>query len=159
MKLVKIIDSGIPILCGLLLIGIVLLTFMQIVMREMFDFSLVWGDEVSQFCMTWLILIGSIWITKNDQHMNTGLKMHQKLNKRQIYLIDSLLALLIVVVAMLVAYRSTIFAFQQLNTGSCTVPWIKMGYVFAGVPFAMLALSYYNFKNVFKNLVRILHKD
>ena len=92
MKSEKLINSGIPILCGVLLILIVSLTFLQIVLRQFFKFSLNWSDEVSQFCMTWMVLFGSIWATKNGQHLNTGFKLHKKLNKRLSGLIDGILA-------------------------------------------------------------------
>jgi TRAP-type C4-dicarboxylate transport system permease small subunit len=158
MKSEKLVNYGIPFLCGALLVVMVALTFLQIVLRQFFQFSLNWSDEVSQFCMTWLALFGSIWATKNNQHLNTGLKLHQKLHERQICLIDGLLALVIVAVTAVVAYRNAIFASQQWGMESLSLRWLKMGYVFVALPVAMMAFCYYYLKSFFKNLARVFKK-
>jgi TRAP-type C4-dicarboxylate transport system permease small subunit len=159
MKLEKIINFGIPILAGVLLLLMVLVTFLQIVLREFFNFSLNWSDEVSQFCMTWLALFGSIWVTKNDQHLNTGLKLHRKLNEKQVCLIDGILALLIVIIAAVVTYQTAIFSFSAMSIESLSLYWIKMGYIFIALPILMLAVFYYYLKNLFKNVLFIFKKD
>jgi C4-dicarboxylate transporter DctQ subunit len=159
MKLEKIIDSGVPILCIALLMIIVILTFLQIILRQFFNYTFNWSDEVSQFCMTWLALFGSIWATKNSQHLNTGFKLHKKLNKRQNYLIDSVLALVIAGVSAVVAYQSAIFSFAAMGVESLSLPWLKMGYVFIVLPLAMLAFCYYHLKSFFKNFSGIFKKD
>jgi C4-dicarboxylate transporter DctQ subunit len=158
MKLEKLTNS-IPIFGGALLAVIVTLTFLQIVLRQIFSFSLSWSDEVSQFCMTWLALIGSIWLTKCDRHLNTGLKLHQKLHKWQLRLVDSILALVIAIITLVVAYQSAIFALQQVTMEATSLPWIKMGYIFIALPLAMLAACYYYLKSFFKNIWLILKKD
>jgi TRAP-type C4-dicarboxylate transport system permease small subunit len=157
MKLEKLINSFIPIFGGVLLVVIVLLTFLQIVLRQFFDFTFNWSDEVAQFCMTWLALFGSIWATKNNQHLNTGLKLHQRFNERQICLIDSILALVISSIGGMVAYQSAIFAFSSMSADSLSLPWLKMGYVFVAVPFFMLAVCYYYLKSFCKN-IRVIFK-
>jgi C4-dicarboxylate transporter DctQ subunit len=159
MKYGKLIDIGIPILCGILLIEIVALTFIQIILRQFFDYSLSWSDEISQFCLTWLVLFGSIWAIKNDQHMNTGLKIHQKLNKRQIGLIDGALALLIAAVAAVIVYQTAIFTFQQWHRESISFEWLKMGWIFIAVPVSMMAVIYYNLKKFFNYMRLTFKKD
>jgi TRAP-type C4-dicarboxylate transport system permease small subunit len=159
MKYDKLINIGIPILCGVLLIGIVTLIFIQIILRQFFDCSLAWSDEISQFCLTWLVLFGSIWAIKNDQHMNTGLKIHQKLNKRQISLIDGVLALFIAVIAAVIFYQTAIFTFQQWNRESISFQWLKMGWIFMVVPFSMMAVIYYNLKKFYHDMKLTFKKD
>jgi TRAP-type C4-dicarboxylate transport system permease small subunit len=152
MKSEKLINIGIPILCGVLILLIILFSFLQIVLRQFFNFSLNWTDEVSQFCMMWIALFGSIWLTKNDQHLNTGLKLHQKLNKKQIRMIDSILALVIVGIAGVAAYQTAIFSLATMDNGSLSLNWIKMGYIFVALPLAMIANCYYYLKRFFKTI-------
>lgn len=159
MKLGKIIDSGIPVLGGILLALLVSLTFLQIILRQFFAFSLNWSDEVSQFSTTWMVLFGSIWVTKKDRHLNTGLKLHQKLNARQIYVIDSIIALLITITVAVVAYQNAIFAFSTMDHASLSLEWLKIGYIFIALPIASLGLCYYYLKNFLKNLTLIFKKD
>jgi TRAP-type C4-dicarboxylate transport system permease small subunit len=158
MKIEKLINSGIPILSGTLLGIIVLLTFLQIVLRGIFNYTFNWSDEVSQFLASWMVLFGSIWVTKYNRHLNTGLKLHQKLNERQIYLIDGILALIIAIIVAMVAYQSTIFTFLSMDGESLSLRWLKMGYVFIPLPLAMLFICYYYLKSFFKNIWLVFKK-
>jgi C4-dicarboxylate transporter DctQ subunit len=159
MKFEKITNSIIPIFGGIMLLTIVMLTFLQIVLREFFGFSLSWSDEVVQFCISWLTLFGSIWVTQNNRHLNTGLKLHQKLNEKLIYLIDSILALLIATIAVVVAYQTAIFSLKAMDFESFSFSWLKMGYVFIAVPVFMLAVCYYYLKSFFDNITHMFKKD
>jgi TRAP-type C4-dicarboxylate transport system permease small subunit len=149
MKLGKIVNSGIPILCGTLLFLMVLFTFLQIILRQFFNFTFNWSDEVAQFCMSWNALFGLIWATKNDQHLNTGIKLHRKLNEKQIQMIDGFLALFAAVIVAVVAYQTAIFSFAAMKIESLSLSWIKMGYIFIVTPIAMLGVCYYFLKNFF----------
>jgi TRAP-type C4-dicarboxylate transport system permease small subunit len=159
MKSEKIVNSGIPVLCGILLLLITSFTFAQIVLREFFNSSFNWSDEVSQFCMTWLALFGSIWLDKNNRQLNTGIKLHQKFNKRLVCLIDAILALAIVIFAAVAAYQGVIYVFMTLNQASLSIGWLKMGYVFVAVPISMLGGCYYYLKNIFKNVTCLFQKN
>jgi TRAP-type C4-dicarboxylate transport system permease small subunit len=159
MKIDKIINSGIPILCGILLFVIVLLTFLQIILRNFFDSGIYWSDSVAQYSMSWMVFLGSIWLTKYGQHLNTGLKIHRKINKRQVSLIDSLLTLIIVGIAAVVTYQTTITSLTAMKVESLVFSWMKMGYVFIALPLFMLAVCYYYLKSFLQNLVLIIKKD
>jgi C4-dicarboxylate transporter DctQ subunit len=159
MKLEKLINSGIPIFGGVLFIIMVSLTLLQVGLRQFFAFSFNWTDEVTQFCMTWLTLLGSIWVTKHGCHLNTGLKLHQKLKKRQVYFIDSILALIIAGVAAVVAYRSAMFSLITMSISPLSLLWVKMGYIYIVLPIAMLAQCYYYLKSFIQNLILTFKKN
>jgi TRAP-type C4-dicarboxylate transport system permease small subunit len=159
MKLGKLVDSGVPIICGILLVLIVTLTFIQIVLRDCFNVGLPWYDDVSQYFMMWIVLFSTIWLTKNNQHLNTGLKLQQKFNKSLVFLIESILSLMIAGIAGVVSYQSAIFAWESLSIDSIALPWLKMGYVFVMLPVAMLSVTYYYLKNFFRDLISLLKKD
>jgi TRAP-type C4-dicarboxylate transport system permease small subunit len=159
MKANKLINYGIPILGGAFLLMIVGITFLNIVLREFFDYSFNWSDEVAQFCMTWMVLIGSIWVTKSNRHLEVGIKLHKKLNERQVCLIDGILALMFAGISALVAYQGALFALQQWTMESMSLSWMKMGYVFIALPLFMLASCYYNLRNFYKNIRLIFKKD
>jgi TRAP-type C4-dicarboxylate transport system permease small subunit len=158
MKIEKIINTWIPVLSGVMLILMVGITFLQIVLREFFNFGVGWTEEIPQCCQTWMVLLGSIWVTKNNRHLNTGLKLHQNLNQKQTSFIDSILALAIVIVAVVVAYQSAIFAFSKMGMGFLTLSWLKMGYVYIVLPIFMLTVIYYYLRSFFKNMAFIFSK-
>jgi TRAP-type C4-dicarboxylate transport system permease small subunit len=159
MKLSKLIDSGIPIICGVLLLVIVSLTFGQIVLRNFFATGLSWYDDVAQFSMSWMVLFSSVWLTKHHQHLNTGMKLHQKLNKKTVCLIDSLLELGTAIITGVVAYQTAIFALAAMDIDSMALPWLKMGYIFVVLPIAMVGMMYYCLKSFFKNFTLIFKKN
>jgi TRAP-type C4-dicarboxylate transport system permease small subunit len=159
MRTEKLINSGIPVFCGILLFIMVLLTFLQIVLRNFFDTGIAWSDDVSQFSMSWMALLGSIWLTKNGKHLNTGLKIHRNLNKRQVGLIDNLLSLVIVGVAAVMTYQTTITSLTAMRVESIALPWLKMGYVYIALPLFMVAVCFYYLKNFIQNLALIFKRD
>lgn len=159
MKSSKMIDTGIPIICGVLLVVMVSLTFGQIILRNFFATGLSWYDDVAQFSMSWMVLFSSIWLTKHHQHLNTGMKLHQKLNKKMVCLIDSLLELGTAIIAGVVAYQTAIFALAAMDIDSMALPWLKMGYIFVVLPIAMMGMMYYCLKSFFKNFTLIFKKD
>jgi TRAP-type C4-dicarboxylate transport system permease small subunit len=159
MKLGKLINSGIPILCGVTLVAIVGLTFGQVVLRNCFSTGMNWSDEVSQFCMTWMVLFGSIWASKNNLHLNTGLKLHRKFPERLVLLIDAILDLTLIAVGAKVAYQTAMFAFMALGIESLSLPWLKMGWVFIAMPLAMLGLCYYSLKSFWRNITGVFKRD
>jgi TRAP-type C4-dicarboxylate transport system permease small subunit len=159
LKLERMVDSVIPVICGVLLVVVVGLIFLQVVLRNCFNLSMNWSDEISQFCLTWLILLGAIWATKNGQHLNTGIKLQRKLNEKLIKMIDGILALVIIIFVAVVAYQGAIFAFSVMGIASLSLPWLKMGCVFIVLPIAMLGVCYYYVKIFFKNLASIFKKD
>lgn len=158
MKLEKIVDYGIRIFSGVMLVGMVAVTFLQIVLREIFHYSLNWSDEITQYCMTWLALVGSIWVTKNNRHLNTGFKLYEKLNGRQVRLIDSILALLIAGVAAVVTYQSAMFACSSMNVDSLALPGFKLGYIFIAIPLFMVTVCYYYLKIFIKNVACVFKR-
>jgi TRAP-type C4-dicarboxylate transport system permease small subunit len=155
----KLVDFGIPIFGGFMLIMMVGLTFVQIVGREFFDYSFNWSDEVAQFSMTWLALFGSIWCAKNNHHLNTGMRIHEKLGGKLVYLIDAILSLLIIVISLVIAYQCAIFSSQQMVMESMSLPWVKMGYIYIVFPIAMVASGYYYFKAFVEKLVFLFKKE
>jgi TRAP-type C4-dicarboxylate transport system permease small subunit len=159
MKLSKLVDLGIPIICGTLLMGIVMVTFTQIVLRNFFASGLPWYDDVAQFLMSWMVLFSTIWLTKHNQHLNTGLKLHQKFNNRVVCLIDGFLALGIAIIAAVLAYQSAIFAVSSMIIQSIALPWLKMGFIFIMLPIAMLSVVYYCLKSFLKNFTLIFKNN
>jgi TRAP-type C4-dicarboxylate transport system permease small subunit len=159
MKLERLIKLGIPILCGVLLGAIVSLIFLQVVLRQFFNFSLSWIDEITQICLTWNVLFGFIWATKYGENLNTHIYIHHRFNKRLINLIDGFLDFVIIIVTIVVAYRSARFSVTAMEFSTVSLSWLKLGYVFIVIPLVMLAVCYFYLKSFFKNVLLIYKKN
>jgi len=56
-------------LLALLLTVMILLAVLLIVMRNLFDSGLVWGDELLRILVLWLCLIGALAASRDDNHL------------------------------------------------------------------------------------------
>lgn len=59
-----------------LLGGMVLLAFGQIVLREVFETGFFWADELLKLMVLWLAMIGSIAATRDDRHIRIDVLSH-----------------------------------------------------------------------------------
>ncbi|MBB3229240.1 TRAP transporter small permease [Halomonas stenophila] len=66
--LFKIIDNLESVLCQLLLVSFVVLLFAQIVLRNLFSYSLPWGDELATYAFVWFAYLGAVYATKMSAH-------------------------------------------------------------------------------------------
>lgn len=55
-------------LCSLLLATFVMLLFAQIVLRQFFQYSIPWGDEVSTYMFVWFAYLGAVVAAKMSAH-------------------------------------------------------------------------------------------
>jgi TRAP-type C4-dicarboxylate transport system permease small subunit len=53
-----------------ILIGMILLAGAQIVLRNFFDFSLFWGDEMLRLMVLWLTVAGGLAASRMDKHIS-----------------------------------------------------------------------------------------
>ena len=54
---------------ALLLLVMVVLAVLLIVMRNVFDSGLVWGDELLRILVLWLCLVGAMAASRDDNHL------------------------------------------------------------------------------------------
>lgn len=64
----KILDNLEGIICQLLLVSFVILLFVQIVLRNLFSYSLPWGDELATYAFVWFAYLGAVYATKMSAH-------------------------------------------------------------------------------------------
>lgn len=66
--LLKIIDNFESYLCQLLLVSFVVLLFLQIVLRNLFSYSIPWGDELATYAFVWFAYLGAVYAAKMAAH-------------------------------------------------------------------------------------------
>ncbi len=59
-----------------LLGGMILIAFAQIVMRELLDTGVIWADELVKIMVLWLAMIGSIAAARDDRHIRIDVLSH-----------------------------------------------------------------------------------
>ena len=56
-----------------LLGGMVLLATMQILMRNLFSYSLFWGDDLLQLALLWLVMSGAVAAARTGEHLRISI--------------------------------------------------------------------------------------
>ena len=64
-----ILDGMIVVLLG----GMVVLAVAQILMRNLFSFSLFWGDDLLQLALLWLVMIGAVAAARTGEHLRINI--------------------------------------------------------------------------------------
>lgn len=64
----KLIDNLENYLCQFLLVTFVALLFAQILLRNLFSYSLPWGDELATYAFVWFAYLGAVYATKMSAH-------------------------------------------------------------------------------------------
>ena len=68
MSIVKLLDRFEELCCEVLLAGFVLLLFVQILLRQFFQYSLPWGDELATYMFVWFAYLGAVVAAKMSAH-------------------------------------------------------------------------------------------
>ena len=66
--LFKLINNLENYLCQFLLVTFVVLLFLQIVLRNIFSYSIPWGDELATYAFVWFAYLGAAYATKMAAH-------------------------------------------------------------------------------------------
>ena len=66
--ILKVLDNLENYLCQFLLVFFVVLLFVQIVLRNVFDGSLAWGDELATYAFVWFAYMGAVYAAKMSAH-------------------------------------------------------------------------------------------
>lgn len=66
--LFKLIDNIENYLCQFLLVVFVILLFLQIMLRNIFSYSIPWGDELATYAFVWFAYLGAAYATKMSAH-------------------------------------------------------------------------------------------
>jgi len=57
----------------LILIGMILLAGAQIFLRNFFDYSLFWGDDLLQLALLWLVMSGAVAAARTGEHLRINI--------------------------------------------------------------------------------------
>ncbi|MDR2860772.1 MAG: TRAP transporter small permease [Elusimicrobiota bacterium] len=88
---------GTEYLMGFLLSLMVIFTFANVVMRYVFNFGLVWSEELASFSFVWLCYIGSIGALRDNRHLfiDTLLSRLHNFPQKVVYTIGQLIILML----------------------------------------------------------------
>jgi TRAP-type C4-dicarboxylate transport system permease small subunit len=121
--------------------AMVVIVFAQVIFRYVFEFSLSWGSEFSQYGMVWLCFLGAALATRDRDH--TRVDFFINLLPRRFYPIVNVLVNLIIIAFILYLSYSSIpitKAFMKDITPGLGIPY---GYVSLALPVGGLLMVIY----------------
>ena len=119
---VKGIEEG---LLTLLLLTMVLLAFLQIVLRNLFGTGLVWADPLSRHLLLWLALAGALVATGEERHISVD--AIRRLLPRRLHPLASLFgSAFSTLVSAFLTYATFIVFYGEFKT--------PQGYILQGLP-------------------------
>lgn len=150
----KIEDS---ILIGLLL-SMIFMAVLQIVMRNLFDSGILWGDELIRVLVLWIGLIGAMVASRNNHHISIDVisrYLPDRIKKQTTLIISTFTAL----VCAVMAYFSLEFVMMERQDGFmafANIPaWVCESIIpvsFAIISLRYILFSFTGFAKLFKRM-------
>ncbi|MFA7468559.1 MAG: TRAP transporter small permease [Desulfotomaculaceae bacterium] len=121
----------------LLMTGMIILCFLQVLFRYVFEFSAPWTEELSRYMMVWLIFIGAAWATHAQNHIEIDvleLFFKNKVVRKSIELVTSLIILIFCVFFL---YSAAVYLPQVVASNERTIAlgipmWIPQSCLLVG---------------------------
>ena len=128
-------------ICQLLLSFFVTLLFVQIILREIFNYTLSWGEELARFSFVWFVFFGAVVAARLAAHNRVTFQFKMFSKKTQNY-IEGFADLIWLIFNGVMIWKSIflIKSMMQFTYISPTLGW-SMAYVYLIFPIAFTLMS------------------
>lgn len=81
--------KGVNVLISICLAGMIIMTFLNVCLRYIFNTGLVWSEEIARICFIYLVYLGSIGAARDNRHLliDTLLLKLNKTGQKIMYLV------------------------------------------------------------------------
>ncbi len=132
----KVLDNFESYACQLLLAFFVVLLFLQILLREFFQFSLSWGEELATYLFVWFVFLGASYACRLGAHNRVTFQF-KILPKKVSMAIEAFSDLIWVIFNCYFIFLSYKFVFVKMNLfWKSQTMGIPMKYVYMILPFS-----------------------
>lgn len=150
MKFFKLYDSliekAIAVLFGFLVVSL----FAQVISRYLFNFPIMWTDEIGRYVFIWIVYLGSAAAFKNKSHLIVDVftqKMPQKLQ----YYLNLFFHIVIILFLFLVFIFGLQYAMNNMSNPAYSTSIISLGVAYISVPVGALLMII--------NIIRVISED
>jgi len=137
-----------------LLVAMIVLAVAQIVLRQFFDGSLVWADELIKIIVLWLAMVGSIAAARDNRHIRIDLLSHI-LPVRLVIVARVVVDIFAAIVCAVIAWQAWRYLQLEVEFGETVLVDKPAWAAHVVVPVAFLIVSYRFFVSVIGTVVRI----
>ena len=128
-------------ICQFLLSFFIILLFIQIISREVFNVNISWGEELARFSFVWFVFFGAVVAARLAAHNRVTFQFKKFSKKTQNY-IEGFADLIWLIFNVVMVYKSVflINSMIQFTYTSPTLGW-NMAYVYFIFPIAFTLMS------------------
>lgn len=133
MKVIEKMNNFFRTFCTILLILMTCLVIFQVLSRKFFKFSVAQVEEIARYCMIWVGLLGAAIGISTKSHVAVEILRDMfsfKYKKAAVLVTDLVMALFFVILLVYGIKLSN----QAMTQSSPSMPFLKMGFIMAGVP-------------------------
>lgn len=153
MKLIKFLNDKFEeiVLVGMLSI-MVILVFLQVVMRYVFESSLTWSEEVSRFFFLWIIWLGAAYATKENTHISIDFITSRlpKNVKEKVVILKYVIWMAFAIFLAYISWKLTFLIFERGQLSAALR--IPMGFGYASIPCGITLMIIRLLQNFHKNI-------
>ena len=144
--LVKSVHRCEDILLVLLLSSMIALASTQIILRNLFDFGLVWADPLLRIMVLWLGLVGATVASRDNKHIHIDL-ITRFLSKKWYLFIQTFVGQFTAWVCLLIAWHGTRWVHLEYLDGMIGLSGIPawMFEIIIPITFALIGIRYFLF--------------
>ncbi len=135
-------------LAGLFL-SLIIISVLQIIMRNLLDSGLLWADDYMRVVVLWLALIGAMVASRQTEHINIDV-LNNKLPEAYLRWINRLTHMFTVSICLTLTWYSIDFVAQEYTYGGMAFSSVPIWICEAVIPFALLIISLRYIAAIFK---------
>lgn len=110
---------------SIVMVGII---FIQVIMRYVFNSSILWSEELARYCFIWIVFIGASYGIKKDSHIKIDVLLNvvNEKFKRALTWISLLVFLIFALILIVSGYQVTeqVMAWNQLSPALRMPMWM-----------------------------------
>ena len=121
------------IVSGIALVMLVIITFLGVIARRIFNSPFQWGEEMQVMCTIWMVFIAAGAVFRTTDHIAIELIV-DNFKGRLKWVVDLLIYLVVMATLIFTFYRSFLLVQQLVETGR-TTNILKLPYYLVYIPF------------------------
>lgn len=160
MKILKFLDDNLERYFLLTsLVFIVVLIFLQVVLRYFFNYSLSWAEELARYLLLYQIWVGTSYGVKKEAHIRVTI-LQQMVSERNKVRIEVFTTVLWLVFTVFLAAKSGQLVGILMNRGQLSAAMqIPMGYAYASVPVGCSLMAFRLCQKLYKEVKKLEQKE
>jgi TRAP-type C4-dicarboxylate transport system permease small subunit len=144
---------------GLVIVSlIIIITFLQVVARYVFDIPLSWSEEAARYLLIWLAMIGSAMALRTKGHIQIETFVNLMPSRVQTMLRFFRHGVLLVVLGVILFYG---YSFASMNSSQFAAAndWLSMFWPCLAIPVGAGFMLVYVLKDLLKVIIRDFRKN